>query len=215
MSSGTSTEAAPTTTTLNGNTSTPLVILNITSLIPIKLSSTNYLLWKSLSEPILRGHKLMHLIDGTIPTPTTSASPFYKQDQMLLSWINATLSDSALPYVVGVTSAKKAWDMLKQRYASTTPAHVMSLKRLLIPELAIADDFPNDNSSALVAYRPNKSQSGCGTMNRGSVSHQHRGGNVSRRPPHLVESNSNSRLIQSTTTQGLSVKYATRWVISQ
>ncbi|KAJ4977279.1 hypothetical protein NE237_002385 [Protea cynaroides] len=75
----------------------------------------------------------MHLVDGTMPTPIAQDSPLYEKDQMLLSWINATLSDSVLPYIVGVTSTQRAWNLLKQRYASTAPAHVMALKRQLGP----------------------------------------------------------------------------------
>ncbi|KAJ4965971.1 hypothetical protein NE237_017820 [Protea cynaroides] len=131
-----------TSTTSDGNVSSnnvlssatnspPIVISNIVSLIPIKLTGTNYLLWKSLFEPILCGHKLMSLIDGSLPSPITVDSIWYEKDQMLLSWINATLSDSTLPYIVGVSLAKKAWDLLKHRYASTTPAHIIALKRLL------------------------------------------------------------------------------------
>ncbi|KAJ4966240.1 hypothetical protein NE237_018089 [Protea cynaroides] len=200
----------------------PLVFSNIASLIPIKLSSTNYMLWKSLFEPILHGHKLMHLIDGSTPFPITSDSPFYEKDQMLLSWINAILSESALPYIVGVSSAKAAWDLLKTRYASATPAHVMSLKRqlsrikkgsqsmidyiqqfkiisdqlvacgstfsssvriraqstalpleelhtlLICEELALADESPNEQSTAYVAYRPNSPNSGRGNSGRGN-----------------------------------------------
>ncbi|KAJ4954204.1 hypothetical protein NE237_031036 [Protea cynaroides] len=56
------------------NPSSPLIISNIASLLPIKLTSTNYLLWKSLFEPIFCGHKLMHLIDGTMPTPIAATS---------------------------------------------------------------------------------------------------------------------------------------------
>ncbi|KAJ4967286.1 hypothetical protein NE237_019135 [Protea cynaroides] len=109
--------------------SSTIVISNITSLIPIKLSPNNYLFWKSLFEPTLRGHKLMHLIDGKTPSPIASTSVWYEKNQMLLSWINATLSKSVLPYMIGISSAKVAWDTLKQHYASTTPAHIMSLKR--------------------------------------------------------------------------------------
>ncbi|KAJ4973358.1 hypothetical protein NE237_006532 [Protea cynaroides] len=97
------------------NFTPPLVISNIASLIPIKLSSTNYMLWKSLFEFILRRRKLMHFIDGSTQSPITSDSPFYEKDKMLLSWINATLSESALSYIVGVSSAKAAWDLLKTR----------------------------------------------------------------------------------------------------
>ncbi|KAJ4971586.1 hypothetical protein NE237_004685 [Protea cynaroides] len=47
---------------------------------------------------------------------------------MLLSWINTTLSDFVLFFIVGVKSTKQAWDLLNKKYASTTPAHIMSLK---------------------------------------------------------------------------------------
>ncbi|KAJ4978920.1 hypothetical protein NE237_009700 [Protea cynaroides] len=123
-------EESLTTSTVT-NSSLPLVISNIPNLIPIKLSSTNCMLWKSLFEPILRGHKLMHLIDDSTATPITLDSPQYEKDQMLLSWINATLNESDLSYIVGVSFAKVAWNLLKTRYASTTLGHVMSLKRQL------------------------------------------------------------------------------------
>ncbi|KAJ4980037.1 hypothetical protein NE237_010817 [Protea cynaroides] len=158
----------PTTVT---NTAPPLVISNITNLIPVKLGSSNYLLWKSLFEPILRGHKLMHLLDGTIPTPIAVESPLYEKDQMLISWINATLSESALPYIVGICSAKKAWDVLKQRQfgssvrirSRTSQLSLEELHTLLICEeleLALADETPNENSTAFVAYRPRKINTG-------------------------------------------------------
>ncbi|KAJ4959937.1 hypothetical protein NE237_019847 [Protea cynaroides] len=89
------------------------------------------MLWKSLFEPILRGHELMHFIDGSTPSPIPSDSLFYEKDQMLLSWINTTLSESALHYIVGISSAKVAWNLLKTKYASAAPAHMMSVKRQL------------------------------------------------------------------------------------
>ncbi|KAJ4969558.1 hypothetical protein NE237_016259 [Protea cynaroides] len=127
-SSNTSSPTTKNVTPPSKTTPSLLVISNITSLIPIKLSSNNYLLWQSLFEPILRGHKLMQLLDGTIPALVPVTSPWYEKDQLLLSWINATLSESILPYIVGISSAKKAWDLLQQRYASVTPTYVISLK---------------------------------------------------------------------------------------
>ncbi|XXG83043.1 hypothetical protein AAC387_Pa10g0898 [Persea americana] len=50
---------------------------------------------------------------------------------MLLSWINATLSTSALPYAVGIKSAKEAWDSLARRYAFITSSDVMTLRKQL------------------------------------------------------------------------------------
>ncbi|XP_010054615.1 uncharacterized protein LOC104442941 [Eucalyptus grandis] len=80
------------------------------------------------------GHNLMSYIDGTSQVPASTDENYktwIEKDQMLLSWINATLSESALPYVVGATFAKVAWDVLARHYASLTPAYVMSLKRQL------------------------------------------------------------------------------------
>ncbi|GAV59675.1 UBN2_3 domain-containing protein, partial [Cephalotus follicularis] len=97
------------TTKPNPNNSTAIIISKIVNLIPIKLSRSNYLLWKSLFEPILQGHKLMHYIDSSIPPPLSTHPTYaswYEKDQMLLSWINATLSESTLPYIVGANSSK-------------------------------------------------------------------------------------------------------------
>ncbi|GAV73201.1 UBN2_3 domain-containing protein, partial [Cephalotus follicularis] len=111
-----------------------IIISNISSLIPIKLNGSNFLLWKSLFEPILRAHKLMHYVEVSnvphSPTDPTYAL-WYEKDQMLLSWINATLSESALPYIVGVQSSKAAWNILHRHYASSTPSHIMALKQQL------------------------------------------------------------------------------------
>ncbi|KAJ8615218.1 hypothetical protein MRB53_034590 [Persea americana] len=116
--------ASPSTTL--ASSSPNLVISNIANLIPIKLDSTNFLLWKSLFRPILRNHHLEHFIDGSTPvppreittvdgkmTPNHAFFAWFEWDQMLLSWINATLSDSALPYIVGKDTANDAWESLE------------------------------------------------------------------------------------------------------
>ncbi|KAJ8639878.1 hypothetical protein MRB53_016572 [Persea americana] len=77
---------------------TNLVISNIANLIPIKLDSTNFLLWKSLFRPILHNHHLEHFIDGSQPVPpreiaaadgklipNRAFSAWFQCDQTLLS----------------------------------------------------------------------------------------------------------------------------------
>ncbi|KAJ4975671.1 hypothetical protein NE237_000777 [Protea cynaroides] len=116
--------------------SPPLVISNRASLIPIKLSSSNYLLWQSLFEPILHGPKLLGLIDGTVPSPISPTSPWYERDQMLLSWINATLNKAALPYIV-VRSSNLSFEEL----------HTL----LICEEIEVAKESLTETSSALIA----------------------------------------------------------------
>lgn len=48
--------------------SNTFVLTNISQLVPIKLDR-NYLLWRSLFLPILRGHDLMGFIDGSSVCP--------------------------------------------------------------------------------------------------------------------------------------------------
>ena len=54
----------------------PIIINNIDGLIPIKLDGTNYLMWQSLFEPILRGQNLMQHIDGLVLPPSRGSSEF-------------------------------------------------------------------------------------------------------------------------------------------
>ncbi|GAV84176.1 UBN2_3 domain-containing protein [Cephalotus follicularis] len=97
--------------TIKHNTPIPLqlVISNITNLIPIKLTSHNNLLWRSLFEPILRAHNLMNHLDVSFEPPLPAHPTYqswFEKDQMLLAWINGTLGESTLPYVAGVQTTK-------------------------------------------------------------------------------------------------------------
>ncbi|KAJ8639269.1 hypothetical protein MRB53_015963 [Persea americana] len=120
------------------------VISNIANLIPIKLDNSNFLLWKSLFRPILQSHCLEPFIDGLalIPprdltdsanktTPNPAFFEWCEKDPTLLSWINATLSNSALPYIVGMETTKAAWDSLECRYGSFSRSHIIELKKRL------------------------------------------------------------------------------------
>ena len=118
----------------SSSASSPMVINNIVDLIPIKLDGTNYLMWRSLFEPILRGQNLMYHVDGSVSSLSCDSPEFhlwYVTNQALLSWINATPSLSALPYTIGTTSAKEAWDKLARRFGKITSAHVLSLRKQL------------------------------------------------------------------------------------
>ncbi|KAF8389139.1 hypothetical protein HHK36_025825 [Tetracentron sinense] len=110
--------------------SNTFVLSSISHLVPIKLDLGNYHLWRSLFLPILRGHNLLGLVDGSLTCPPqflrdandqliTTVNPQYTEwiarDQNLLTWINFTLSESLLPYIVGLSSSKSVWDALEQR----------------------------------------------------------------------------------------------------
>lgn len=114
--------SSSTNSSTNSSLSSPLFLLsNICNLVPLRLDSTNYVLWKYQVSSILKAHSLFGHIDESLPCPhkfvrtstntdTTEVSIDYLQwisrDQALITLINATLSPSALAHVVGSASAK-------------------------------------------------------------------------------------------------------------
>ena len=89
----------------------------------IKLTSRNYLTWKSQFQPLINYHKLSGFINGTIPSPsptvpsttnpnTTYLNPaydeWYQKDQLLLSWIFSLLSEEVFAYVIGMSTSYAA-----------------------------------------------------------------------------------------------------------
>lgn len=81
--------------------------------IAVKLTSTNYLLWKTQLQPILCVYDLMEHVDGSSSTPLVvldvAPNPTYqswmKRDQLVLSWIISAISESLLPQIVGSETA--------------------------------------------------------------------------------------------------------------
>lgn len=77
----------------------------------------------------------MGLIDGSFVFPpqylrdddgklSTTVNPQYTEWTILLMWINSTLSQAALPYVVGPNTSKSVWIALEQWYASLSRSHI-------------------------------------------------------------------------------------------
>ncbi|KAM2607610.1 hypothetical protein TB2_036145 [Malus domestica] len=123
-----------------------ITIQNIGSLVPIKLTTTNYLTWSALFAPIFRRYNLTGIVDGSVVAPpkflrdstgnrTSTVNPefvtWYENDQNILIWINSTLSDSLIPYTVGVSSSRELWSKLESRLASASQSHIHELRSRL------------------------------------------------------------------------------------
>ncbi|KAM1015211.1 hypothetical protein ACFX2A_046037 [Malus domestica] len=98
----------------NSFVSSSITIQNIGSMVPIKLTTTNYLMWSALFAPIFCQYNLIGLIDGSMAAPpqfTFDSSgnrilnlayvSWYENDQNILIWINSTLSKSLILYIIG------------------------------------------------------------------------------------------------------------------
>ena len=109
-------------------TYTPIIPHSLTQvhhLITIKLTRDNYLLWKAQIVPYLKGQHLFGFLDGTrlapLPVLTSTADgaaqiipnpefqQWHLQDQMLLSALISSLSETILAHVVRCATARDVW----------------------------------------------------------------------------------------------------------
>ena len=94
--------------------------------ISIKLASTNYLLWKAQVIPILRGNGLFGYVQNQVPCSSQTiisedgvsrtnlaAVMWLHTDQLILGWINSSLSDGPLSQVINSESSHYAWHVLE------------------------------------------------------------------------------------------------------
>ncbi|KAH0685539.1 hypothetical protein KY290_017021 [Solanum tuberosum] len=94
---------------------------NLAHQLPVKLTSSNFLLWKRQFLPMIKGCGLDYHIEGdeVIPErlldnnqPNPAYSSWVREDQLALSWIAASVSEGILPQLVGAETARKAWTKL-------------------------------------------------------------------------------------------------------
>ena len=108
----------------------------------IKLTTTNYLTWSTLFALIFCWYNFTGFIDDKMVAPskflldesgnrTATLNPqyvaLYENDQNILIWINSTLSDTLIPYTVGVNSARELWSKLESRLATASQSHIYEL----------------------------------------------------------------------------------------
>ncbi|KAH7832928.1 hypothetical protein Vadar_001377 [Vaccinium darrowii] len=122
-----------------------LLISNLSSLITIKLDSSNYNLWKSQFYNLLHATNLAEYVDETKLSPLEYIldksntekikNPEYAQwklyDSHLLSCITATLSQSVHASVLHCTSSFEVWCILKKCFTTLSRSHLHHLKNKL------------------------------------------------------------------------------------
>uniref|UniRef100_A0A2N9HK34 Integrase catalytic domain-containing protein n=1 Tax=Fagus sylvatica TaxID=28930 RepID=A0A2N9HK34_FAGSY len=133
----------------------------------IKLTKDNYLSWKTAIIPYINGNKILHYIDGTtaappqhIPSPTSSTTlipnpaftSWFEIDQLLLSILVSTISESLVPSLVGRSSSRDVWLTLEKMFSSQSRARVMQtryhLAMLKKGNMSIPDYFQKAKSYA-------------------------------------------------------------------
>ena len=108
----------------------------------VKLTARNYLAWKTQLIPLLNSQDLMSFVDGSQPPPSPTImstdtppspvpnpefQPWFKKDQMLLTWILSSLTEEIFPYIVGVTSSRQAWLTLANTFGAISQNRQLQL----------------------------------------------------------------------------------------
>ena len=141
MSSSSSSTTTTDSTSHSQNLTTP--ILTSSTHLQIKLTKDNYLSWKTAITPYINGNKILHHIDGTtaappkhIPSPTTPSvlipnptyNTWFETDQLLLSVLVSTISESLVSTLVGLSSSLEVWITLEKMFSSQSRARVMQTR---------------------------------------------------------------------------------------
>ncbi|BBH02147.1 hypothetical protein Prudu_012630 [Prunus dulcis] len=116
---------------------------SVSQAIHIKLDRNNYPLWLAQILPLLKSRNLMSFINSAVVAPspflqddkgklTDDINPAYdtwiQQDQLVLSWINGSLSSTVLVTVARFTSARSTWVALENRFASPNQNRILQLR---------------------------------------------------------------------------------------
>uniref|UniRef100_A0A2N9G798 Reverse transcriptase Ty1/copia-type domain-containing protein n=1 Tax=Fagus sylvatica TaxID=28930 RepID=A0A2N9G798_FAGSY len=122
-------------------------LLSSSTHLQIKLTKDNYLSWKTAITPYINGNKILHHIDGTsLPPPQylpSSTSPpilvpnpnylsWFEIDQLLLSILISTISDTLISSIVGLTSSRAVWTTLEKMFSSQSRARLMHTRYQLV-----------------------------------------------------------------------------------
>lgn len=94
----------------------------------IKLDNSNYLLWRTQVENVMNAHGFLGYLIGSVECPSfqiwnaegelesnPAIAPWKLIDSQLLSCLTSTLSQSTLPYVLGLQHSFQVWNSLNRR----------------------------------------------------------------------------------------------------
>ncbi|KAG8369830.1 hypothetical protein BUALT_Bualt14G0054500 [Buddleja alternifolia] len=120
----------------------PNPLTQIHHFLSIKLTSKNYLLWRTQILPLIKGLRLLSYIDGTnwpppshhlnaesntiVPNP--AFSQWEQQDNLLMSALLNSLTEEVVRLVVGASTSHAIWSTLESDFASPSQACIMQFR---------------------------------------------------------------------------------------
>lgn len=117
-------------------------------LIPVKLTTNNYLSWRAQVLPLLHGRYLEGYVDGTLSCPPPHHPAYHTwvaQDQAILSAIQSSLTEGVSSLVLFAAISREAWSALHTSFASQQQARAHAIRTELgetkLLDLSITDYF--------------------------------------------------------------------------
>ncbi|RVW25418.1 Retrovirus-related Pol polyprotein from transposon RE1 [Vitis vinifera] len=124
------------------SSSPPTLPLNtMVHMLTIKLTSSNYLLWRNQFVPLLASQELFGYLDGSITAPspmitasdgTPKSNPAYTSwlhtDQTLLSLLYSSLTEESMSEVLGFRHSHEAWHALEVSFSHRSKTRELQLK---------------------------------------------------------------------------------------
>ncbi|CAN1279752.1 Retrovirus-related Pol polyprotein from transposon RE1 [Linum perenne] len=89
-------------------------------LVSAVLTETNFTSWERSMALVLAGKNKLGFVNGAIPTPTPTDPLFplwTRNNQLLLSWIQRSVSPSIMQSILWIESARDVWCELKERFS--------------------------------------------------------------------------------------------------
>ncbi|GMP43064.1 hypothetical protein CsSME_00012575 [Camellia sinensis var. sinensis] len=121
-----------------------LLISNLNSFITVKLDSTNFLIWRSQFENILRATNLLEFAIGSVPCPSLmitdsnglevlnpDRATWNKTDAHLLSCITATLTPIIFSSILHLQHSFEVWTALCKCFTMVSRSHIHQIKNRL------------------------------------------------------------------------------------
>ena len=115
----------------------PIPVINPgNQVLTIRLTDSNYLLWRQQVSAAVRGHGLTGFLTRTTTNPpemyngqlNPDFDSWERQDQFLASWLLASISEAVLVTTVGLNSSAEIWSAFDQAFAGQSRAKILQYK---------------------------------------------------------------------------------------
>ncbi|KAJ0814130.1 hypothetical protein HanPSC8_Chr17g0781871 [Helianthus annuus] len=125
---------------MSSSTENSLSMATLLHMLTIKLSSSNFLVWRNQVSTMVLHQNWMRYVDGSYPVPSKTISSdnkevvnpdyttWFETDQLILLLLHSSLSEEAMAEVLGLSSSREVWKALDSAYSNDSMERSQNLK---------------------------------------------------------------------------------------